>query len=718
MRKTGKENGLDMFRLPAAFLVVAIHTAPLAGISADADLFFTRILARIAVPFFLMVSGQYVLGDFLGKGEHDGTGILHFLKKTAILYGIAVLLYLPIGIYAGQYRDLDMTSLVRMVFFDGTFYHLWYFPACVIGVLLLCLLGRTLPFRGILAVAAVLYVIGLGGDSYYGLVSLAPWLKEAYDVFFTVSSYTRNGLFLAPLFLALGAAAGQKKRRLSARSCRIGFALSMAVMTAEGFVLHRLELCRHDSMYAALPFCAYFGYCWLLTCKCRSDRRLRTVAAWIYILHPAVIVLVRGAAKAVGLTGLFVENSLVHYVTVSILSILSAAAAAVIAASVERNIRRICKRNTDPTGRAWIELNRNALRQNVNALCADLPESCALMPAVKADAYGHGAALIARELQRMGIGHFCVASVREGAELRKCGIRGEILVLGYTHPGQFGLLRRYRLTQTVIDLAYAKQLNRYGRRLSVHIAVDTGMHRLGERSGEIERLCTIYRMKNLSVEGIFTHLCADDVDLPQAKEFTRQQADEFYHVVTQLRERGFPCPKIHLSASYGILNYPEFSEDYVRVGIALYGVFGTGEDTDNSRITLSPVLSLKARVASVKKVYAGETVGYGMAYTAQKERTVAVLSIGYADGLPRALSDGVGEVLLHKKRAPIIGRICMDQTIVDVSEIPEVRAGDAAVLIGRSGEEEITVCDIAEKTGTITNEVLSRMGKRLERTLW
>lgn len=715
MRKIGKENGLDAFRLPAAFLVVAIHTSPLESVSADADLFLTRILARIAVPFFLMVSGQYVQWNFhrsfLCKGDRSGTTVAHFLKKTAILYGIAILLYLPVGIYAGQYQGLDVASLVRMVFFDGTFYHLWYFPACIIGVLLLCLIGRIFTFRGILAVSAVLYVVGLGGDSYYGLISSVSWLKAAYDAIFSFSSYTRNGLFLAPLFLALGAAAGRKKKPLSARSCGLGFAISLLAMTVEGFVLHRLELCRHDSMYIALPFCAYFGYCWLLTMQCRSDRRLRTVAAWIYILHPAVIVLVRGVAKAVGLTELLVENSLIHYVTVCILSFLSAMAAAAAAMSIER----ICKGNTYPTGRAWIEISRDALRQNVNALRAGLPESCELMPAVKADAYGHGAVLVARELQGMGVRHFCVASVQEGVELRKCGIRGKILVLGYTHPEQFGLLRRYRLTQTVIDLAYAKQLNGYGRKLSVHIAVDTGMHRLGERSESIESLSIIYRMKNLSVEGIFTHLCADDVDLPQAKDFTRRQAEEFYHVVTQLRKQGFPCPKIHLSASYGILNYPELSEDYVRVGIALYGVFGTGEDTENSRIPLSPVMSLKARVVSVKRIYEGETVGYGMAYTAREERTVAVLSIGYADGLPRALSNGVGEVLLHGKRAPIIGKICMDQTMVDVSEISEVRAGDTAVIIGRSDGEEITVCDIAEKTGTITNEVLSRMGKRLER---
>lgn len=368
-------------------------------------------------------------------------------------------------------------------------------------------------------------------------------------------------------------------------------------------------------------------------------------------------------------------------------------------------------------GRAWIELDGAALRYNVAALQAELPETCRLMPAVKAEAYGHGAVLISRELNQIGIQSFCVASAAEGVELRKHKIKGEILVLGYTHPEEFHLLQQYHLTQTVIDYSYACLLNGYGKKLSVHIGIDTGMHRLGERCENMEQIYEIFEMENLKVEGIFTHLSADDTMLPKDKAFTQAQIRSFYEVIENLKEQGYPCPKLHLQSSYGVVNYPEVAEDYSRVGIALYGVLSTKEDTEACRIPLMPVLSLKSRVTTVRSLYAGEAAGYGMQFVADHDMKIATLAIGYADGLPRALSNGVGQVLIRGYRVPVIGRVCMDQTIVDVSGIPEVNSGDVAVLIGTSGEEEITACDIAEQTGTITNEILSRLGSRLER-MW
>lgn len=224
-------------------------------------------------------------------------------------------------------------------------------------------------------------------------------------------------------------------------------------------------------------------------------------------------------------------------------------------------------------------------------------------------------------------------------------------------------------------------------------------------------------MKNLKVEGLFTHLCADDTRLPADEAFTKAQLQDFFTVIGQLKERGLPCPKIHVLSSYGLLNYPGPAADYVRVGIALYGLLSTKADTEQCRVPLKPVLSLKARVAAVKDVYQGESVGYGRQFVADHDMKIAILSIGYADGLPRALSDGVGAVLINGCRAPIIGRICMDQTTVDISDIPQVFSGSVAVLIGQSGEEAITAGDWAEQTGTITNEILSRMGARLERTV-
>lgn len=368
-------------------------------------------------------------------------------------------------------------------------------------------------------------------------------------------------------------------------------------------------------------------------------------------------------------------------------------------------------------GRCWIELDREALRFNVNELKKALPDNCSLMPAVKAEAYGHGGVMMAKELNRMGIKSFCVASAAEGAQLRRNGIIGEILVLGYTHPEDFYLLTEYNLIQTVVDYAYAEVLNGYGRKISVHIGVDTGMHRLGERCENRVDLCNIYRMDNLYVAGLFTHLSADDTTEPKDREFTKKQADSFYGVIRFLKSRGLPCPKVHLLASYGLVNYPELAGDYARIGIALYGVLSTKKDTENCRIPLRPVLSFKVRIAAVREVYCGENVGYGTEFVAQRDMKTATLAIGYADGLPRSLSNGVGSVIIKGKKAPVAGLICMDQTIVDITDIPDVKSGDVAVVIGRDGDEEITACDLAEQAGTITNEILSRMGSRPER-IW
>lgn len=216
---------------------------------------------------------------------------------------------------------------------------------------------------------------------------------------------------------------------------------------------------------------------------------------------------------------------------------------------------------------------------------------------------------------------------------------------------------------------------------------------------------------------MFTHLCADDKDEPEYREFTIAQANAFYNVAEQLKTKGYRCPKLHLSASYGVLNYPELAGDYARVGIALYGVLSTEADTKKCRIPLKPVLSLKARIATVKKINIGESIGYGCDFKADHEMKIATLTIGYADGFPRALSDGVGKVLINGRRASVIGKICMDQLMADITDIPEVKAGDTAVLIGNSSDDEISAGDIAEKAGTITNEILSRMGARLERII-
>lgn len=365
--------------------------------------------------------------------------------------------------------------------------------------------------------------------------------------------------------------------------------------------------------------------------------------------------------------------------------------------------------------RAWIELSAANLRHNVSCLRVLLPKGCELMPVLKANAYGHGAVPVAKLLQKMGIRSFCVATAMEGIELRKNGIGGTILVLGYTHPEQFRLLRRFRLTQTVVDFDYAQVVNQFGRAIRVHIGVDTGMHRLGESCENRNRIRHILSMRNLRVDGIFTHLCADDTDLPQDKAFTARQARAFSEVTKELRKQGQTPLKTHILSSYGLLHYPELGGDYARMGIALYGVLSKPGDLDRCPADLRPVLSLKTRVAAVKELEAGESAGYSRAFIAKEKTRTATLAIGYADGLPRSLSCGAGHVLINGRPAPVVGQICMDQTIVDVSDIPGVTPGDTAIVIGGYGQKIISVCDLATQANTISNEILSRLGTRLER---
>lgn len=706
-----KENcgGIDVFRLLAAVLVIAIHTSPLTSFHPEADFFVTRILARVAVPFFFMVSGQFVISDLLFRKDTGGRVLLRYLKKIGLLYGIAILLYLPIGIYAGHYQGVTVYSVIRMLLFDGTFYHLWYFPACAIGTLLIAALSRFLKLPAMTAVVGALYLFGLFGDSYYGLIAHIPVISGAYSAAFRLFSYTRNGLFFAPIFLLLGVWAGSRKQGGARVRGIVGFALSFLAMTVEGFLLHQYDLPRHDSMYLMLIPTMIFLYQLLLHWRVSAPRNARPVAAWIYILHPAMVVVVRGMGKLLHQTELLVENSLIHYVIVTAFSV---AAASLLAEGIAH-----WRKKPFPQGRAWIELDRSALARNVRFLQSRLPEGCSLMPAVKAEAYGHGAVLIAKELNTLGVRAFCVAGAAEGVKLRKGGVKGEILILGYTHPREFDLLRRYRLTQTVVDYDYACEMARYGKKLHVHLGVDTGMHRIGERSENISQICAIFDMPNLIVDGMFTHLSATDTMEPSARAFTGGQADAFRRLADGLKEKGYPIPKIHLQASYGVLNYPELAGDYARVGIALYGLLSTKQDTLRWKDSLAPVLSLKARVVSVRPLHPEESAGYGMAFTAQREMKIAVIAIGYADGLPRSLSNGAGAVLIDGCRAPIIGRVCMDQTIVDVSGISHVRAGDIAVIIGASGNETISAADLAEQSGSITNEILSRLGGRLERMM-
>ena len=380
------------------------------------------------------------------------------------------------------------------------------------------------------------------------------------------------------------------------------------------------------------------------------------------------------------------------------------------------------------TDRAWISIDKENLLHNVKELRRLSGAGCALMPAVKANAYGHGDVLVCRILQDAGIRDYCVASVDEGIRLRQAGISGQILILGYTHPDGFAELMHYRLTQTAVDIDCAGRLSVYagkvncgrtaGNRdtIAVHVGVDTGMHRLGIPYDRTDLIEKVWGLPDLRVTGLFSHLCVSDGLTDAEEKYTREQIQRFDQAADYLHKksiRGFKC---HIQGSYGLLNYPEYSYDLSRPGIALYGCLSSADDRVRAAVSLKPVLSLKARAASIKELPAGESAGYGLTYTADSTRRIAIVSVGYADGIPRSLSN-CGTALVRGQKVPIIGRICMDQLTLDVTDVPGILPGDEVVLIGSSGECRLTAEDMAGKAGTITNEILSRLGGRLRRVV-
>lgn len=365
------------------------------------------------------------------------------------------------------------------------------------------------------------------------------------------------------------------------------------------------------------------------------------------------------------------------------------------------------------TERAWIEVNVGNLRHNVETLKKVMQPGCELMAVVKAQAYGHGAVLTASYLNKMGVMAFAVATINEGITLRKSGIRGEILILGYTDVGRASELKKYDLIQALISFEYAEALNIQGFTIRTHIKIDTGMHRLGIPSGELSAVRKVFFMENLKVCGMFTHLCCSDSRHPDDVAYTRGQIDSFYSLTDALSDSGIILPKLHIQSSYGLLNYPGLVCDYVRVGIALYGGLSTLDDDTVLKLDLCPVLSLKSRVVLIREVAAGESIGYGRSFKAGRDTRIAILPIGYGDGFPRNLYGGKGSVLINQYVVPVVGRICMDQLAVDITDAEGVSLGDIATLVGAEGHDELSAPVVADSSGSISNELLCRMGVRL-----
>ena len=364
----------------------------------------------------------------------------------------------------------------------------------------------------------------------------------------------------------------------------------------------------------------------------------------------------------------------------------------------------------DNLGRVWLEIDLDAVTHNLKTIRRIAGKNSEIMAVVKANAYGHDAIEISRVVLESGATWLGVGALEEGIILRKAGIKAPILILGLTPEDGVDWLLFYDLVPTICDLQTVKALSqtavKYKKNARVHIKIDTGMRRLGIKSEEaLDFIKRIKKMNNIEIEGLYTHFAAAD---GEDKSYTKLQFAQYKRVVDELEKEGFRVPLKHAANSAAILDLPYTHLEMVRPGITIYGLFPL--PFTKRTIKLKPVAKFKTKIIFIKKVGTGESIGYGRAYTTTKETLVATLPVGYADGYPRLLSDR-GEVLVRGRRAPIIGRICMDLCMIDVTSIPGVEVNDEVVLWGRQEGENISVEEIAEKTGTINYEIICMVDK-------
>lgn len=303
---------LDRFRVIAAILIIAIHTYPFESINENLDFIFTHVICRIGVPFFLMITGFFVLP----KALENRKSLINYTIKIAKVYVLCMILYLPVSLYAGKLNHLSAVQILKDVFLNGTFYHLWYFPALIFGIWIVYFLLKHCNKKVVGVCVLLLYMIGLFGDSYFGISEKWIVTSTFYNGIFSIFDYTRNGLFYAPIFLSLGYMFNQVKWNLSKQMNLTYILLFLIAMIVEGFILHSFHLQKHDSMYLMLiPLMANLFY-FILQGNGENNKKLRSISTMIYIIHPLFIIVVRGIAKVLHLQNIMVANSLIHYLLV------------------------------------------------------------------------------------------------------------------------------------------------------------------------------------------------------------------------------------------------------------------------------------------------------------------------------------------------------------------------------------------------------------------
>ena len=369
--------------------------------------------------------------------------------------------------------------------------------------------------------------------------------------------------------------------------------------------------------------------------------------------------------------------------------------------------------------RTWAEIHLDRLQGNFQAIQASLAPGSQAMAVVKADGYGHGAAAAAKALREAGAAWFGVSNLEEAVQLRRAGIDGDILILSFTPPEEAGRLAEFAVTQTVLSRPYAEELDAAaqaaGVRVRVHLKVDTGMSRVGflyHREGDeavLDDMAAACRLPHLTAEGIFTHFASADEE--EDGGFTRRQFALFMDDVRRLEERGVSFALRHCCNSAATLRYPEMHLDMVRPGIILYGL--SPAPWMEGMLPLDPVMELNTTVSMIKDLPADTPVSYGRIYTTGEARRVATVPIGYADGYPRVLSNRA-DMLLAGRRVRVVGRVCMDQCMLDVTGL-DVRESMVATVFGRDGEAFLPVEELADHMGTINYEVVCQISKRVPR---
>lgn len=370
--------------------------------------------------------------------------------------------------------------------------------------------------------------------------------------------------------------------------------------------------------------------------------------------------------------------------------------------------------------RVHADIDLDAIRHNMDEMHRLVDPHTKLMAVIKTDGYGHGAIPIARELEEIDYVYgYAVAAEEEALALRADGIKKPILILGYTFPEQYEALLQAQITPAIFTVEAAKLLSETAGRMQmtahIHIKLDTGMGRVGFLISEesADQIAQIAKLPHIMIEGMFTHFAkADEKD----KTSANKQLSEFLRMADMLEERGVHIPLKHCSNSAGILDLPQANLDIVRAGITLYGLHPS-EEVHLERMDMRPVMSLKSQVAHVKTLPAGYGISYGATYVTPDERRIATIPVGYGDGYARSLSNQ-GDVLIRGRRAPICGRVCMDQFMVDVTDIPGVCVGDTVTLIGTDGEEHITLEELGEKSGRFNYEFACDLGKRIPRVFY